>query len=423
MGNSFAYGFHWMLKSLAVSFGLLAATFLSSSALAADGGRLQIYVSKKNQSLVVYDGDQIVATSNVSTGKAGHTTPSGIFSILEKRKYHESNLYSNAPMPWMQRITWSGVALHESRSVPNYPASHGCVRLPAAFAKALYQMTARGAHVIISDDPVTPQPVSHATLFRPEMPAPEGVLLSDAQMRPATYTTGVAEVEVAAIEVQPKVGASARVKIESLAPLRILITRRGERETLLDVQAILNKLGFDAGQPDGLMGSRTIDAINGYKRWKGLPTRGMPVTTDFLEALYKSAGHDKPPLGQILVRQNFKPLFEAPIEIADPGKPLGTHFIEATHVNRFSGKAEWHGVTLDNHLAKQARTRLGIDLDSAPDSLNAALDRVTIPDDIRQKIALMLDEGSSITISDVNDTRETGLGTDFITITRSGPRS
>ena len=84
-------------------------------------------IEKAEQTLTVYDGDQVIATSKVSTGKAGHTTPSGVFSILEKRKYHESNLYSNAPMPWMQRITWSGVALHESNSVPNYPASHGCV--------------------------------------------------------------------------------------------------------------------------------------------------------------------------------------------------------------------------------------------------------------------------------------------------------
>ena len=412
-----------MFKSFAVSLGFLTATMLSSPALAGDGGKLQIYVSKKTQSLVVYDGAQIVATSNVSTGRAGHTTPSGIFSILEKRKYHESNLYSNAPMPWMQRITWSGVALHESSSVPNYPASHGCVRLPAAFAKALYQMTERGAHVIISDDPLTPQPVNHATLFRPEMPAPEGTLLSDAEMRPATYEVGATAVEVAAIEVQPKAGASAQVNLESIAPLRILITRRGQRETVLDVQAMLNELGFDAGQPDGLLGSRTIAAINGYKRWKGLPTRGEPVSAAFLDALYKSAGRGKPPLGQLLVRQNFKPLFEAPVEITDPEKPLGTHFIEATHVNRFSGKADWHGVTLDNHLAKQTRTRLGIDADAAPDSLEGALDRVTIPDEVRQKIALMLDEGSSITISDVNDTRETGLGTDFITITRATPRS
>eukprot|EP01032_Pedospumella_encystans_P006163 gene6163-7380_t len=90
-----------MFQRFAFAFSL---TLLASTALAADGP-LQIFVSKADQSLTVYDGDQVLATSKVSTGKPGHTTPSGIFSILEKRKYHESNLYSNAPMPFMQRLT------------------------------------------------------------------------------------------------------------------------------------------------------------------------------------------------------------------------------------------------------------------------------------------------------------------------------
>ncbi|MBO3759847.1 L,D-transpeptidase family protein [Ciceribacter sp. L1K22] len=412
-----------MSKSFSVSLGVFTALMLSSAAWAGDGETLQIYVSKKTQSLAVYDGDEIVATSNVSTGKAGHTTPSGIFSILEKRKYHESNLYSNAPMPWMQRITWSGVALHESSSVPNYPASHGCVRLPGAFAKALFQMTERGAHVIITDEPVTPQAIAHPTLFKPEIPAADGVLLSDAEMRPATFEAGTEPVEVAVADVQPKLGATATVAIEALPPLRILITRRDHRETVMDVQAMLNALGFDAGDQDGQLGSRTIAAVKAYKESKQLPAAGDILSDEFIDSIYAAAGKGKPPTGQILVRQKFKPLFEAPISIDDPGKPLGTHFLEATHVNRFSGKADWHGVTLDNHLAPATRERLEIDADAAPDSLQGALDRVTIPDDIRQKIAHLLDEGTSITISDVSDTRETGLGTDFITITRATPRA
>ncbi len=93
--------------------------------------------------------------------------PVGNFSILEKKKTHFSNLYDSAPMPWMQRLTWSGVALHESKHVPRYPASHGCVRMPAAFAKQLFSMTKRGYHVIITDAPVTPVAISHANLFMP----------------------------------------------------------------------------------------------------------------------------------------------------------------------------------------------------------------------------------------------------------------
>src|SRR3569623_3625662 len=133
-----------MSVRVGVLIGLLAATALVDPAFAADARTLQIFVSKDKQSLAVYDGAEVVATSKISSGKDGHTTPSGIFSVIEKQKYHESNSYSNAPMPFMQRLTWSGIALHESNSVPRYPASHGCVRMPGAFAKSLYKMTEMG---------------------------------------------------------------------------------------------------------------------------------------------------------------------------------------------------------------------------------------------------------------------------------------
>ena len=94
-------------------------------------GPLHIVISIKKQQLTLYAGGVPVAHSQVSTGVPGHPTPQGVFCILEKRIYHESNLYSSAPMPYMQRITWSGVAMHQG-VVPNHPASHGCIRLPAA---------------------------------------------------------------------------------------------------------------------------------------------------------------------------------------------------------------------------------------------------------------------------------------------------
>ncbi len=156
---------------------------------AEDGRTIQIIVSRAKQSLTVYDDGKIIATSKVSTGKPGHDTPTGIFSILEKRKYHESNIYSNAPMPWMQRLTWSGIALHEGK-VPNYPASHGCVRLPSGFAKTLFSMTERGAHVIIADEDVAPVVVRHPFLFQPTT---DVQILSDVPLRPSKKTTGPVE--------------------------------------------------------------------------------------------------------------------------------------------------------------------------------------------------------------------------------------
>lgn len=404
---------------------LATSTALVSPSLANGSGPLQIYVSKADQMLTVYDGDQIVATSKVSTGKAGHTTPSGVFSILEKRKYHESNLYSNAPMPFMQRLTWSGIALHEGK-VPNYPASHGCVRLPAGFAKSLFSMTERGAHVIITDDPVAPRPLSHSTLFVPRIPVADGQLLSDVQLRPTTIDASLKPVEVAMNQLPPKAGASASLVLEEDEPaLRILITRRSQREQVLDVQRLLADLGFDIGIPDGLMGSKTMAAVKGYKRWKSIEKDGAILSPVFLEALYTSAGKGAPPAGQIMIRQQFKPLFEAPISIANPELALGTHFIEATSVDRFKGKAEWRSVTLENHLPAQAMKRLGITTpadDQSVFSVEAALARINMPGDIRAKIETMLSEGTSITISDMGLGMETGDGTDFITVTRPAPR-
>ena len=402
--------------------GMLSASILAFPALAADNKSLQIVVSKSDQSLALYENGEIVATSKVSTGKAGHETPSGIFSILEKRKYHESNIYSAAPMPFMQRLTWSGIALHEGK-VPNYPASHGCVRLPSKFAQSLFGETRYGVHVIITDRPVSLRSVQHSALFEPRDDADDGkLLLSDVELRPATFDAALGTVEVAVNEKTQAIKPMAKGKEPS--PLRILITRRGEREKVMDIQAVLTRLGFDAGAPDGYTGEMTISAVNGFKRWKGLKTTGPLLTDDFVAALYASAGEDHPPNGQIMVRQDFKPLFEAAIDIKDPEVALGTHFFEAIAVNRAAGTAEWNGVTLENHLPAAARKRLGITVTEAPggfDQLSAVLGRLEIPAEIRYRIEKELSTGSSITVSDLSHQMETGMGTDFITVTKEGP--
>jgi peptidoglycan hydrolase-like protein with peptidoglycan-binding domain len=405
--------------ALAVSLSLM-----SSTALAADGP-LQIYISKAEQTLTVYDGDEVVATTKVSTGKPGHTTPSGIFSILEKRKYHESNLYSNAPMPFMQRLTWSGIALHEGK-LPGYPASHGCVRLPNGFAKTLFSMTERGAHVIITDDPIAPKSITHASLFTPRLPVDDGGLLSDVELRPGRVEAGRGPVEVAMNAVPPRSGAETKVTVAEPPPLRILITRRTQRDVVSDVQRLLGTLGFDAGVSDGLLGTRTIAAIKAFKEKNGIEKDVQILSETFLGALYVQAGEDHPPTGQLMIRQKFAPLFSAPVDIQEPEKALGTHFIEATAVDRYKRKAEWRGVTLDDHLPTSTQKRLGIVTpadDTSIFSAEAALSRIVIPDDVRARIETMLSEGSSITISDTGIGPETGDGTDFITVTRSKPRA
>lgn len=114
-----------------------------------DDDALRIVISLPRQRLWVFEGDELVASSRVSTGKPGHRTPVGTFRILQKQVHHHSNIYDNAPMPYMQRLTNYGIALHAGH-VPGYPASHGCIRMPWSFAKKLYKLTDKGTRVIIT---------------------------------------------------------------------------------------------------------------------------------------------------------------------------------------------------------------------------------------------------------------------------------
>jgi hypothetical protein len=129
-------------------------------------GPVVLIVSLPEQLAYVYRNGVIIGASTVSTGKKGHETPTGVFTILQKHQDHYSNLYNDAPMPYMQRLTWSGVALHAGR-LPGYPASHGCVRMPYEFAQLLYGETKTGLTVIVSDEKAFPSTVAHPGLVAP----------------------------------------------------------------------------------------------------------------------------------------------------------------------------------------------------------------------------------------------------------------
>lgn len=135
----------------------------------ADGEPMTIIVSLNQQRAEVYRGTTLVTSTKVSTGMRGYATKAGVFSILEKKRMHHSNLYSGAPMPYMQRMTWSGTALHAG-VVPGYPASHGCIRLPFSFAPKLFKITTIGEHVVVARDMVAPQIIEHDALFQPLPP-------------------------------------------------------------------------------------------------------------------------------------------------------------------------------------------------------------------------------------------------------------
>jgi L,D-transpeptidase catalytic domain/Putative peptidoglycan binding domain len=147
-----------------------------------NGQPMTLIVSLSQQRVDVYRGMTLITSSQVSTGMPGHATKAGVFSILEKQRYHHSNMYSGAPMPWMNRITWSGTALHAG-VVPNHPASHGCIRLPYSFAPKLYKITTVGEHVVVSHNRITPALIEHPALFQP-LPPPAPPILVKQQEQP-----------------------------------------------------------------------------------------------------------------------------------------------------------------------------------------------------------------------------------------------
>ena len=126
-------------------------------------GSVAVVVSLPDQLVHVYRNGIRIAVSTCSTGRPGHGTPTGVFTILQKDRNHHSSTYNNAPMPNMNRLTWSGIALHAGR-LPGYPASHGCVRLPLAFSRLLFTVTHIGTPVILANDHSDPASVAHPGL-------------------------------------------------------------------------------------------------------------------------------------------------------------------------------------------------------------------------------------------------------------------
>lgn len=151
-------------------------------------GPMLIIVSIPDQKLHVYRNGIRVAASTCSTGKQGHATPTGVFKILEKDKHHHSSTYNNAPMPNMNRLTWSGIALHAGK-LPGYPASHGCVRLPLQFSEMLFGITTKGLTVVIADNKSFPRDVVHPGMVLGQYARTEFVGV-DTSLKKSQYSAG-----------------------------------------------------------------------------------------------------------------------------------------------------------------------------------------------------------------------------------------
>ena len=332
-------------------------------------GPVLISISIEEQRLKVYDSNGLYAETPISTGMAGHSTPMGVFSVIGKEKFHRSNIYSGAPMPYMQRITWSGIAMHAG-VLPGYPASHGCIRMPMNFATRLYGWTRMGARVVIAPGELSPVDFSHPLLFT-RRPEPKITAAADSSMIADTLP-----------ELKPILDLEGSLR--AAAPIR-----------MADASGTV-PIASSATEPDK---ARDRDV--------------QPVTRTGHIAAFISRKE-----GKIFVRQNFEPLFEAPVTIADGGQ-LGTH-VFTLRADKDDPKAfKWSVVSLPPRQAAASqphKTKRGerTPVEVALPSPSVALDRITMPADAMDRIADAMMPGDSFTVSDLGLGGETGRGTDFI---------
>ncbi|MGY4309087.1 lipoprotein-anchoring transpeptidase ErfK/SrfK [Bradyrhizobium sp. USDA 4369] len=217
-------------------------------------GPVTVAVSIDKQRLKVYDANGLFAEAPVSTGMKGHSTPMGVFSVIQKQKFHRSNIYSGAPMPFMQRITWSGVALHAG-VLPGYPASHGCIRMPASFATRIYGWTRMGSRVLVTPGEVAPASFAHPLLAALKAPQPSASIQPDATTPAATKSDKgaalAAPITVATTDLRATIGhAEAALSAEATALPRPLRTADASNANGLAATASDASPSPEAARPD-----------------------------------------------------------------------------------------------------------------------------------------------------------------------------
>ncbi len=497
-------------------------------------GPLVITVSIKKQRIAVFGADGLITEAPISTGRVGYPTPTGIFSILEKNKVHFSNLYEASPMPNMQRITWSGVALHAG-PLPGYPASHGCIRLPHGFSQKLFELTKTGTRVIVANDPVVPQSFAHPRLFNAYPPddhvthavlPASGTKMADASPGPAVSPVNrVIGVTPAAASDgpagRPKVSAYRQAWKAEMGRLAAAVSaseaaktqaaaRAAETGKSLEEMRVLAKrvrTEFDRLAAEEKKARRAFDASEGqlevFEKKLAKTTAFTPESAqkaaeaeDKLEAkaldlaeAVDDAAADVADLKQALslagaevataesvhseataalskasqnldaaksadaaakrreakrknaihvfisrktqklyVRQGYEPILDSPVTFANADQVIGTHVFTALSVADNKTDVAWSvasvptATTAKPVAAKDKKSKATLAGLAANDGAGpapaqtpqAALDRITIPGDIREQLEDVMKPGSSLIISDNGLSNETGVFTDFI---------
>ncbi len=469
-------------------------------------GPLQIFISIDQQKLHLYSDGIHVADTSVATGVPRLPTPLGVFSVIQKQVFHRSNIYSNAPMPFMQRITWSGVAMHEGEGI-GHRASHGCIRMPRDFAVRLYHVTRLGVPVFIANRELTPTDFADSHLFvhrdRAPEPAPAAApAVSDAApaapaaaaspavlgLRVGTdgsvaQRTAVADAAKSAppvsdapqsVTLLPKpateAGATPTAAVADAAksaPLASDVpqTAAPAPKPATETSAAASpdpKADPPAAASSGVPAAPAATPVSVSVSAAPAPTPvsatapaapataaldpSVPMPPAEPPSLLRTAPASKAPIAifvsrkekKIYVRQDFAPLFQAPVTIADPDKPFGTiAFTALDYAGDDHTTLRWNVVVFpaeppkvkrkaerETRYERYMRGRRRVvesekpaDL-SPPETPAEALARISIPQAAIDDISSLIVPGSTLIISDHGLGEETGEGTNFVVVTR-----
>ncbi len=402
------------------------------------GEPIMAIVSIKSQQVTLYDAEGWILRAPVSTGVKERETPAGVFAIVQKNKEHRSNMYDDAWMPNMQRITWNGLALHGG-PLPGYAASHGCVRMPYGFAEKLFDKTRIGMRVIISPDDAAPVDFSHPAL---SLFVPNTEVIAAAPARAEILSREAANAITTADEARKTAATAARESAPLAASLRKLerLKARADAELVSADKAVAAaktdqarakaedrkqkaaamaaelKTRYDAAKADA---SSKLDAASAAKEAaKTAQTKKADTAKAALDAklaLEPVSIYISRATRTLYVRRNtrkpapdgggevFDATIEVPVTIRDPGKPLGTHVFTA--VARNDAGLRWTAVTIEN----------------GNDAKNA-LDRITIPKEVLDRIAPTASPRSSIIVSDEPLSEETNYRTEFVAVLSDQPQ-
>lgn len=400
------------------------------------GEPIMAIVSIKSQQVTFYDSDGWILRAPVSTGTTGRETPAGVFALIEKDKDHHSSLYDDAWMPNMQRITWNGIALHGG-PLPGYAASHGCVRMPFGFAEKLFDKTQIGMRVIISPENAEPVEFSHPALFVPKAEA-----LAAAPAKAEALPREAAEATKAADEAKKAAASAAREAASLPASLRKLEQLKARADAELayadrslaaaktdqartKAEELKQKAATKAADAATQLDTARADAQpkrdavaatkEAAKATAAKKADAVKAAMDAKLALEPVSVYISRATQKLYVRRNthkpapdgggevFDTSIEVPVTIRNPDQPIGTHVFTA--MAKSDAGLRWSVVTIDNG-----------------DDARDALDRVTIPQEVLDRIAPTAVPRSSIIVSDEPLSKETNYRTEFVAVLNNQPQ-